>query len=211
MHYTTAKYMKAISIDQRKHRRFNDILSVIVAGLALYILVSPLLPNITLWWQQKTDKSGGHVYETDLLPADTNIDLKPTPKENRLVIPALQLDQEIYEGRYSNTLSKGLWRRPHTSTPDQGGNTVIAGHRFMHSKPGVLFHLDKLKEGERFSLYWQGKEHLYQVSSVKIVSPLALEVEHQTKEPLLTIYTCTPLWTAKQRLVIQATPLEEAI
>lgn len=155
------------------------------------------------------------MYQTQLVSADTPEvkpeDLKPIPKENRLVIPSLQLDQEIYEGDYANTLEKGVWRKPYTSTPDRGGNTVLAGHRFNYSKPSVFYHLDKVKEGERFSLYWNGQEYVYEVSSIQVVSPLALEVEKSSDEPLLTIYTCTPVWSSKQRLVIQAKPVKDPL
>lgn len=197
------------------HRRLNDGLSLVVAVVALYILASPLLPILSLWWAQRTDKTGGHMYQTQLVSADTPEvkpeDLKPIPKENRLVIPSLQLDQEIYEGDYANTLEKGVWRKPYTSTPDRGGNTVLAGHRFNYSKPSVFYHLDKVKEGERFSLYWNGQEYVYEVSSIQVVSPLALEVEKSSDEPLLTIYTCTPVWSSKQRLVIQANPVKDPL
>lgn len=196
----------------QKHRRFNDVLSIITAAIAVYILISPLLPNIALWLQQKTDKNDGYVYRTNLVQDNSPPkDLKPIPKENRLVIPSIQLDEEIHDGKYANTLNKGLWRRPHTSTPDQGGNTVVVGHRFTYSKPGTFFHLDKVKEGDRFSLYWQGKEYIYQVDNVEVVSPLALEIEKPTEQPMLTLYTCTPVWSAKQRLVIQARLIEDII
>lgn len=185
------------------HRRLNDLLSLLVAGVAIYILVLPLLPHISLWINKKTDKTQGYVYETKLVAAPSTA-AKPIPKENRLVLPTIQLDAEIYEGKGFWTLNKGVWRKPYTSTPDKGGNTVLVGHRFSYSKPSVFFHLDKIKEGDRFPLYWNGQEYNYEVSSIQIVSPLALEVEKNTDEPVLTIYTCTPVWTAKQRLVIQA-------
>lgn len=194
-------------------RRFNDILTLVVAAVAIYILISPLLPHVSLWWKQRNDKTGGHVYQTQLVSADTPEvrpeDLKPVPKENRLVIPSIQLDQEIYEGNYAGTLEKGAWRKPYSSTPDRGGNTVIAGHRFNYSKPSIFFHLDKLKQGDQFSLYWNQKEYIYEVAFIEVVSPLALEIENNTDEPLLTLYTCTPIWTSKQRLVIKAKPIED--
>lgn len=195
------------------HRRFNDALSIVVGAAALFILLSPLIPYVSLWWAQRTDKSGGFVYDTKLVPADSpkinKDDLKPIPKENRLVIPSMQLDEEIHEGKYASTLNKGVWRKPYTSSPDKGGNTVLAGHRFNYSKTSVFYHLDKIKQGDRFPLYWNGQEYNYEVSNILVVSPLALEVEKNTEEPMLTIYTCTPVWTSKQRLVIQAKLIED--
>lgn len=185
------------------HRRFNDALSLVVASAAIYILVAPLVPYATLWWAQITDKSGGYAYETKLV-ANPAQPPKPIPKENRLVLPTIQLDQEIHEGQSFYTLNKGVWRKPYTSTPDKGGNTVLAGHRFTYSKPSIFYHLDKIKQGDRFPLYWNGQEYNYEVSSVEVVSPLALEIEQNSDQPMLTIYTCTPVWTASQRLVIKS-------
>jgi LPXTG-site transpeptidase (sortase) family protein len=197
------------------HRRINDGLSVAVAGLAVYIIVSPLVPLLSFWWAQKTDKTDGFVYASSLAaseaPAVKVENLKPPPVENRLVIPVLKLDQEIYEGPHANTLSKGVWRKPHTSTPDKGSNTVLAGHRFSYSDPSVFYNLDKLKPGDRFSVYWQSREIAYEVNAVRVVSPLAVEIEMPTSESRLTIYTCTPVWSSRDRLVITANPIEELL
>lgn len=190
------------------HRRINDFLSLVVAVFAIYILALPLIPYVQLWWDKTTDKTDGYVYTTKLVPNPPK-ETKPIPKENRLVLPTIQLDEEVHEGAGFWTLNKGLWRRPHTSSPDQGGNTVIVGHRFTYDGPATFYHLDKIKPGDRFPMYWNGTEYNYEVSAVKVVSPLALEIEKNTAEPMLTIYTCTPLWSAKERLVIQAKLIED--
>lgn len=191
------------------HRRINDLLSVLVAGVAIYILLLPAVPFVQLWLKEITDQSGGYVYQTNLADKNENTERKPIPKENRLVLPTIQLDQEIHEGERADTMSKGLWRRPNTSTPDKGGNTVIVGHRFTYSDPAVLFHLDKIKLGDTFPVYWQGKEYDYKVNDIQVVSPLAVEVENPTPDPTLTIYTCTPVWTGTDRLVVKASLLKE--
>lgn len=189
------------------HRRLNDLLSIVVVLVALYILILPVFPYVQLWLSGLTDKTEGYVYQTNL--TEQREGQKPIPKENRLVLPGIHLDEEIHEGADHSTLQKGLWRRPHTSTPDKGGNTVIVGHRFTYNDPAVLFHLDKVKTGDTFPLYWEGKEYNYKVADIEVVSPLAVEIENQTKEPLLTIYTCTPVWTGTERLVIKAEPIGE--
>lgn len=189
----------------RAHQRFNDALSIVVGLLALYILALPVVPYLSLWWAERTDKTNGYVYQTKL-QTDTQASekSKPIPAENRLVLPTIHLDEEIFDGTSHHTLNKGLWHIPGTSTPDRGGNTVIAGHRFTYDGPAVFYHLDKIKKGDRFALYWQGREYDYAVASVDIVSPLAVAVTNNTEQPILTLYTCTPLWSAKDRLVIVA-------
>ncbi len=189
----------------KKLRLFNDFLSVVVIGLGIYLIAMPLLPQLTFWINLKTGKiSSSSAYSDDNKPGT-----KPIPQDNRLVIPQIGLDEPINEGKYADALKKGVWRRPQTSTPDKDSNTVIVGHRFTYNDPAVFYHLDKIKTGDKLALYWRGKEYLYQVVETKIVEPHQIEVEQKTADPTLTLYTCTPMWTSKQRLVVIAKLIED--
>ena len=197
--------------------RCNDLLTLVVIAFGLYLVLKPVWPMASFWIKQRTSPNNGLVYESRLqTPQDRNDNgdspppLKPTPSDNRLVLPAIFLDQRVHEGSNALTLKKGLWRLPKSSTPDKGSNTVIVGHRFTYDGPAVLYQLDKIKVGQQFPLYWEGKEYVYEVTVVKVVPPSALEVEAPTAEPRLTIYTCTPILTAQNRLVIQARLLEDS-
>jgi sortase A len=108
------------------------------------------------------------------------------------------------------SLRLGVWHLPYTSTPDKGGNTVLVGHRFTYAGPAVFYHLDKVQVGDDVTMQWQNKTYTYTVTEVKVVPPTETSVEANTKDPQLTIYTCTPLWTAKNRLVIVAKPVGAA-
>lgn len=190
----------------RKLRIFNDFLSIIVIALGIYLIIMPLLPEMSYWIKLKTGKISNEIAYSDNNQPGT----KPIPQDNRLVIPQMGLDTSINEGKYSDTLKKGVWRRPQTSTPDKGGNTVIVGHRFTYSDgPAIFYHLDKLKVGDQFAVFWQGKKYLYQAQEVRVVEPHQTEIEQNTDEPTLTLYTCTPMWTSKQRLVVIAKPVED--
>lgn len=185
-------------------RRFNNCLTIVVIGLGLYLIIMPVLPQIMFWLQKRT----GNISNTIVYSDDGKDGSKPIPQDNRLVIPQMGLDATVNEGKYASTLKHGLWRRPKSSTPDKGGNTVIVGHRFTYKSPAIFYHLDKVKEGDEFALFWQGKEYKYVVGEIRIVQPTQTEVEEDTTEPTLTLYTCTPMWTSKQRLVIIAKPVE---
>ena len=133
-------------------------------------------------------------------------DLKPIPKDNMLVIPKIGVDAKIQEGKTDATLNKGIWRRPNGSNPDKGGNTVFAAHRYMYTAgPNTFYSLDKLAVGDKIIVFWSGKEYDYQVNTTREVPPTATEIEHNTKDPIVTLYTCTPLFTSKNRLVVTAT------
>ncbi len=194
----------------KRLRVVNTYLTVIIAVLALYIIVAPFWPQIN-WWATHDSLVRG------ILPSRLEVTIPaaaPEPTLNsdaaqpaqELLIPRIDLREEVHEGDI-RALRKGIWRIPHSSTPDKGGNTVLAGHRFTYSGEAVLYHLDKVKTGDHLALNWHGKVYEYEVFATKVVPPTEVSIEASTEEPQLTIYTCT-LLTAKERVVVQARLLE---
>lgn len=187
-------------------KKLNDLLSMVVLVAALYIIVFPVLPSVSYWARAATNN-----HPELVKAARADVEPESIPKENTVVLPSIQLQQKIYEGSGAETLNEGVWRRPHTSIPPNESNTVLVGHRFTYDGPAVFYHLDKIKTGDDVILYWEGKKYEYQVMRVQTVAPSEVAIEADSTEPLLTIYTCTPLWTAENRLVIQARLKGEAI
>lgn len=190
------------------HSRINNFLTFVVILLGLYIIITPILPQIDFWLRDRTPDTvapyGGGLAKIE--GSDENI---PPPEENRLVIPSIGINEPILESINIGVIDKGgTWRRPNTSTPDQNDNTVIIGHRFFGNNVSTFYNLDKLKIGDVIAVYWEGNENLYEVAESKVVNPTAIEIEESTNEKQLTLYTCTPIWTAKDRLVIVAKPLD---
>lgn len=127
---------------------------------------------------------------------------------NHVVIPSMLLDQRIYEGPTSQQyqiLNKGIWRWPLGSTPDKGGNTVLIGHRFTYTDPrGVFYYLNKVSIGDVIGVFWNDKEYRYNVVNIEEVPPNDTTIERSTTQAELTLFTCTPLFLPKDRLVIVA-------
>ncbi|MBI5405348.1 MAG: class E sortase [Candidatus Kerfeldbacteria bacterium] len=133
------------------------------------------------------------------------VENKPVPKDNRLVIPSINVDMPILEGSNQRVLDRGgIWHLPKTSDPLKGGNMVISGHRWMYLPPSsrTLYLLDKVQDGEPVIVYWQGQEYDYRISHHEVVNPNRVDILNPTTEPRLTIFTCTPLFSTKQRLVL---------
>jgi len=138
----------------------------------------------------------------------TQPELKPIPNDNFLIIPKIDVYGEVLVGDSINLLNSGIWHRPDTSTPPAGGNTVFVAHRFQYTTgPNTFYHLDKLAVGDEITVFWNGIEYDYSVIEVSVVSPDEVEIEYNTEEPIVTLYTCTPLWTATNRLVVKAKPI----
>ncbi len=185
-------------------RRFNNTATIVVIALGLYIVILPFLPEV-IYRARLVNKpaDGGAPYSGQLAGSDD--DRKNPPADNRIVIPSLQLDEPVKTGTNIGVLNDGgTWLRPKTSAPDQQGNTVIVGHRYYQRNLSTFYNLDKLKVGERIGVYWEGKEYVYKITEIKVVPSDAGYIEDKTNEKQLTLYTCTPIWTAKDRLVVVA-------
>jgi LPXTG-site transpeptidase (sortase) family protein len=191
-----------------KLSRVNTLLLVAIILINGYIIGLPFASNLLFWFQKSHTQQTQKLTQTIHTPlAKAPVPTTATPDGNRLIIPAMLLDQVVHEGKTIATLRQGLWRLPYTSTPDQGGNTVFVGHRFTYTNPrGTLYYLDKVHVGDEIGVTWNGKKYLYKVSEVTQVEPSDLAVEAQTADPEITIYTCTPLWLPKNRLVVVAKP-----
>jgi LPXTG-site transpeptidase (sortase) family protein len=190
-------------------RSFNNGLSIIVVFLSLYIAATPLVPGVLFWWKIHFGSKPALVAANSASQPNKPTPPEVIPADNTLVIPRLEMQQIIYDGPDARTLRKGVWHRPHTGSPDQGSNTVLVGHRFTYDGPAIFYNLDKVQTGDSIVIYWNHQKYSYKVAAVEVVPPTAIEIEAPTNDPLLTIYTCTPLWTAKNRLVIKATLMEK--
>ncbi len=142
----------------------------------------------------------------------TSVSPSPAPASpipNRLTIPKIGVNMPLFTGTNANILLKGGWMFPNTSTPDLGGNTVIFGHRFRYLPPisNTLYNLDKMKIGDEFSIAWKGTTYRYRVRTTKIIEPTDFSVLAPSDTPILTLITCAPLFSTKQRLVVIADQL----
>jgi sortase A len=178
-------------------RIINDVLTCVVVVFALYLILLPFLPDFTWWIHYQAPLISKHP-ATALPQANT----PAAPEGNTLIIPAMALDQPLHEGRSEHALHFGVWHLPGTGNPEKGGNTVLAGHRYTYSGSGVFYHLDKVQIGDDMTLFWNHKRYDYSVTNIQVVPPTDVAVQAPTKDNRLTVYTCTPMWTFKNRLVI---------
>jgi len=130
---------------------------------------------------------------------------------NRLVIPKIGVNMPITGGNNDEyAWSLGAWIDPQTSTPDKGSNTALSAHRFQYRPPSskTFYLLDKLEEGDEVVVYWEDKLYTYRVTGSSVVTPYAAEVLEPTDNSTITLITCTPLFSTKNRLVVTAELVE---
>jgi sortase A len=195
-------------MDSRSFRKINTALLALIILINVYVLVAPILPAIS--YKLHPPKVAAIVLPSEQKTTTETAPTTNTPKPagDQLIIPSIGLQAPVLDGKYANTLDKGLWRRPKTSTPDKGSNVVIAGHRFRYKDYSYFYNLPSAKIGDRIELDYKDHKYYYQVSETKIVDPYEVSIEKPSLDDQLTLYTCTPMWTSKQRFVVIATLLE---
>jgi len=180
--------------------RANSILLILILLINAYVIVAPFAPSLWFWWQSH------HSHQAAKLGEKIHQTTTPKNQPNTITIPSMLLSKPILEGHDTYAiLNTGIWRWPDGSTPDRGSNTILIGHRFTYTNPrGVFYFLNKVKTGDEIGITWQNKQYVYKVSGVKIVPPTDTSILNPTDKPTLTLYTCTPLWWPKDRLVVTA-------
>jgi sortase A len=131
---------------------------------------------------------------------------EPTPEEGTpfgtIEIPAIDLDKVLFEGVDVSTLKKGPGHMPWTPLPGQPGNAVVSGHRTTYGAP--FFNLDKLENGDQITVTTALGKSVYEVRRTIIVSPTDVWVTDEMPGAWLTLTTCNPKYSARERLIVQA-------
>lgn len=124
-----------------------------------------------------------------------------------LTIPKIDVDYVVVEGTDTESLKKGPGHYSQTSYPWEGGGTVgIAGHRTTYGAP--FWSLDELRKGDQIVLATEFGIFEYRVTRFKTIAPSDGSVLRDTKRPTLVLTTCTPRFSAAQRLIVFADRVE---
>lgn len=119
-----------------------------------------------------------------------------------LRIPTLGLDLVVFEGTASSTLKRGPGHLDGTPMPGQPGNSVLSGHRTTYGAP--FFALDDLRAGDEIEVDTALGTHRYAVRELVIVKPTDVWVAAHRDGAWLTLTTCNPVGSARERLVVMA-------
>lgn len=119
-----------------------------------------------------------------------------------LRIPKLGLDKVVVEGTDVDSLRKGPGHQPGTAPLGGAGNAVIGGHRTTYGAP--FYRLDELEPGDAITVQVPTGEVRYTVTGSQVVEPDDVWILEPTPDDRLTLFTCTPRYSAAQRLVVTA-------
>ena len=118
----------------------------------------------------------------------------------RLTILSANINHYVVFGATNKKLEYGPGYILGTSLPGSGGNFAIAGHRTTYGAP--FGNLDRVQVGETIIFQTNTNQYKYQVIDVKIISPEDNYVLENYGDDRITLTTCHPKFSAKQRLVV---------
>ncbi len=146
--------------------------------------------------------------EKELLNPSIN---KQLPTEWTLVIPKINVRWKIVDGNDTDkALLAGFWHYPNTTYPDEVGNLVILGHRWVYKYPDprTLYALDKLQKGDEIVIYYKQREYKYKTTDMFTIKPDDFSTLGGSNKPILTLVTSHPIGSgavwAKERLILKA-------
>ena len=126
-----------------------------------------------------------------------------------LRIPKLDVEVLVVEGTTPAALRAGAGHYVGTPLPGEAGNVAIAGHRTTYGRP--FNRVDELRVDDVVELETPLAEHTYRVvpafdghANPWVVSPTDVSVVSQNlKGSYLTLTTCHPKGSARQRLIVR--------
>ena len=122
----------------------------------------------------------------------------------RIEIPRIGVNDIVVAGVNTSDLKRGPGHFPDTPLPGQLGNAAIAGHRTTYGAP--FFEVDQLEPGDEIRVTTLNGVFVYRVTGQEIVAPSAYRVIATTDPTVatLTLVSCHPTYTARERIIISA-------
>lgn len=122
----------------------------------------------------------------------------------RIEIPKIDVNIPILEGTSKANLKVGAGHLTGTSELGSIGNAALAAHR-SHTYGRMFNRLDEVEIGDKIKITTNDDSFEYTVYEILVVEPNDISVLYRSREDsVLTLITCTPLYTATHRLIVHA-------
>ena len=154
------------------------------------------LPGSSFAPQNAPPALGVQLRSVAALPVPTPGPRSPT----RIVIPSINVDWPIVEGDSWDELKQGVGHRVGTVNPGERGNIVLSGHDDVYGEP--FRDLDKIDIGADVWVHAGSTTFRYVIKTKRVVLPTDLSVLTASKDPIITLITCTPYRVDTHRLIL---------
>ena len=127
-------------------------------------------------------------------------------------IPKIGTKLPIYHGTSDAVLQTSIGHLAETSLPvgGKGSHCVLSGHRGLPSAK-LFSDLDKMSQGDTFTLSVMNETYTYQVDQIRVVEPTDLrELTIRPDMDLCTLVTCTPYGINSHRLLVRGHRVKNA-
>lgn len=127
-------------------------------------------------------------------------------------IPKIQIKLPIYHGTEDSILQIAIGHIAGSSLPVGGATShcIVSGHRGLPSAR-LFTDLDKLEEGDTWTLNIMDRTLTYETDQVRVVEPTDLsELQMEQGKDYCTLVTCTPYGINTERLLIRGHRIENA-
>lgn len=181
---------------------------MILIGAALLIFVGYTQAKVYLEQKKLRDQYASLSFEVEDGDVENGEEkeIKKGETIGILEIPKLDLSTVLVEGTDPENIKYAVGHLPGSSSVSKvgskGENFVIAGHRsYTYGK--FFNRLDELKNGDEVILKVQKRVLTFEVIDKKIVKPTNMDVVKPVKDKaLVTLVTCHPQYSNKQRLIV---------
>ena len=177
----------------------SGVLVLVAVGLIGY----PVFTNVYEDWLQR--RLGKQLTSPDMADRYRQRSLGDGDPLTNIEIPKLGVATTVVQGISSTALRAGAGHYPQSPLPCEDGNVAIAGHRTTYGKP--FADVDRLAVGDTITLETPVGSCTYQVSRPPFITQPNdwSVVRNNPTIRTLTLTTCHPKGSARQRLVVQAT------
>lgn len=184
-------------------RRALPALTVALLVAAVGMLGYPFYTN--LYQDRKQTELRSQFASPKLKQAYQNRSLQVGDALTRIKIPKIDVDVVVVEGITAAALRAGAGHYPHSPLPCEAGNVAIAGHRTTYGKP--FSNVDRLEPGDAIILETPVGTCTYEVSREPFFTTPrdTTVVANDPTASTLTLTSCHPKHSAKQRIIIKAT------
>lgn len=172
-------------------------------------------------YNRELAKTGARWNTTDEQRVEYNhqLDFSPDGMMGYVAVPAISVKLPIYHGTGDAVLQTSIGHLEATSLPigcesfdkvsnsvedaTEGVHCVVSGHRGLPSAR-LFTDLDKLTEGDIFTMTVMDTTYTYRVDQIRVVNPKELQdLQIEFGQDRCTLVTCTPYGVNTHRLLVR--------
>ena len=153
-----------------------------------------------------------HMSEAQKKEYESRLTFSSTGVMGYIDIPKISVKLPIYHGTSESVLQTSIGHLAETSLPvgGKGSHCVLSGHRGLPSSK-LFSDLDKMVQGDTFTLSVLNETYTYQVDQIRVVEPTDLrELTIRPDMDLCTLVTCTPYGINSHRLLVRGHRVKNA-